>query len=151
MNFNKTRSKVCTRCNIRKPISSFSKQKSKTKTKTYYYKSYCSGCQSKAYRKKNPEKIKEISDRGKQKYRAKRLEMKYELMKHINQECCKYCGFSDVRALSFHHIDTSKKEFEISYGFTHSYGMDLMKKEAEKCDVVCMNCHIILHSKPIGE
>lgn len=123
-------------------MSAFPKRRIKGK---YYYKPYCSNCQSKRYRKKHPEKAKEISQRHKQKYRSKRFEMKLELMKHIGQEKCKDCGFTDARALVFHHRDPDEKEFEISYGFTHNFGMELMKKEAEKCDVLCQNCHTILH------
>lgn len=134
--------KVCTRCDIRKNISSFDSQVVKGKR---YYKPYCSGCKSASYRKRKPEVIKRIAEKGKQKYRAKQLEMKTEILKYIGQEKCKHCGYSDVRALSFHHRNPREKSFEISKGFTHSLSLDSLKKEAEKCDVLCLNCHTIHH------
>lgn len=140
------RSKVCSKCDTRKPISAFCKQRVKG---IYYYKPYCSGCKSKSYRKKHPETIKAIAKKCKEKYNANQLKMKQELMEHIGQTKCKDCGYSDIRALSFHHINPKEKEFNISKGFTHSYGFDLLKKEAEKCDILCMNCHCIKHRKPL--
>ncbi len=140
------RSKVCSRCDIRKPLSAFDKQKVKDK---YYYKPYCSGCKSKAYRLRNPTVIQSIAKKSKQKYRENQLKMKFELMQHIGQLNCKECGYDDIRALSFHHRNPKEKEFQISEGFTHSYGIDLLKSEAEKCDILCLNCHCIIHRKPI--
>ncbi len=138
------RSKVCSRCDNRKPISAFDKQRIKGK---YYYKPYCSGCKSKAWRKRHPDQGKKIAKKSKEKYRANQVIMKKKLFAHIGQDKCKMCGFSDIRALSFHHRNPKEKEFNISKGFTHSYGLDLMKKEAEKCDILCMNCHCIIHRK----
>lgn len=136
------RSKVCSRCDTRKEISAFDKQRVKG---VYYYKPYCSGCKSKAYRQRKPEIIKNIAKKCKQKYRENQLKMKLELMQHINQTECKHCGYNNILALSFHHRNPKEKEFNISKGFTHSYGLDLMKKEVEKCDVLCLNCHCIEH------
>lgn len=134
--------KVCTRCDIRKKTSSFDSQVIKGKR---YYKPYCSGCKSANYRKRKPEITKRIAEKCRQKYRANQLAMKIEILKHVGQETCKKCGYSDVRALSFHHRDQREKSFEISKGFTHSVGIEALKKEAEKCDVLCMNCHTIEH------
>jgi hypothetical protein len=138
----KTKYKICSRCDTRKPLKSFDKQTLKGKT---YYKPYCSACKSKCYREKHPEVRKEIANRGKIKYRQKRFQMKYDLMKSIGQIVCKECGYTDIRALTFHHRDPHKKSFEISYGFTHSYSFDTLLEEVKKCDVLCQNCHTISH------
>ena len=60
---------------------------------------------------------------------------------------CKECGFDGERyfaAIDFHHRDPSQKESAI--------GILLKKKptaeriaELEKCDIMCKNCHTILH------
>jgi hypothetical protein len=145
-NSGNTRYKVCSRCNYRKPIKSFAKQKLKGK---YYYKPYCCACQSSRHKLKHPEVRKSIVDRGKQKYRANQMLMKYELMKSINQTCCKVCNYTDIRALTFHHRIEKDKLFAISYGFTHSYSFKTLLKEAKKCDVLCQNCHSIVNTKVI--
>lgn len=54
---------------------------------------------------------------------------------------CSVCGYCRcVAALEFHHIDRSTKEFAVSHeGCSISYAR--MLKEAEKCVLVCANCH----------
>jgi transcription elongation factor Elf1 len=58
---------------------------------------------------------------------------------------CLICGYNKCqRALSFHHIDPSKKEFDLSTkGLTRSW--DRIKNEIEKCVLVCANCHMEIH------
>lgn len=59
---------------------------------------------------------------------------------------CKICGYNKcIDALDFHHRDPLTKKFSISNKGGHSIG-DL-KKEAEKCDILCANCHREIHSK----
>lgn len=67
-------------------------------------------------------------------------------MLHIAQTACKTCGEQDIRLLCFHHRDPSTKSFAISKGITHYASMARLKTEAEKCDVLCLHCHTILHS-----
>lgn len=58
---------------------------------------------------------------------------------------CKQCGWTgNIAAFAFHHPDPSKKEFGISSAITTNW--EKYWKEAEKCDLLCSNCHMILHS-----
>lgn len=59
--------------------------------------------------------------------------------------CCQICGYcKSKRALSFHHIDPTQKDFGISFrGFTRSW--DKTKTELDKCILLCMNCHMEVH------
>lgn len=59
-------------------------------------------------------------------------------------KCC-ICGYSkSKRALSFHHVDQSQKDFGISdRGFTRSW--EKTRAELDKCILVCMNCHMEIH------
>lgn len=54
---------------------------------------------------------------------------------------CMLCGYSKcIEALEFHHIDPTKKEFGLSHrGFTR--GITIQKREADKCVLLCANCH----------
>lgn len=56
---------------------------------------------------------------------------------------CEKCGYNKcIEALDFHHIDPSQKEFGIS---SNSYSLERMKKEVDKCILVCANCHREIH------
>ena len=54
---------------------------------------------------------------------------------------CQICGYKRcIKALEFHHIDPSTKEFGLSTrGLTRSWAK--IKKEVDKCVLVCANCH----------
>lgn len=61
--------------------------------------------------------------------------------------CCRVCGYSKCyRALEFHHIDPAAKSFSIS-GNRKVMGFDKLNKEAEKCLLVCANCHREIEDK----
>jgi transposase len=57
---------------------------------------------------------------------------------------CQICGYNKCeQALDFHHIDASQKDFDIS---SNSFSFDKMKKEADKCALLCANCHREIHA-----
>lgn len=58
--------------------------------------------------------------------------------------CCQICGYDKcVRALSFHHLDASHKDFTIS-GITKSW--NAIQSELDKCVLLCANCHAEAHA-----
>ncbi|NQU16442.1 MAG: HNH endonuclease [Candidatus Saganbacteria bacterium] len=59
---------------------------------------------------------------------------------------CQICGYNKfVAALEFHHLNETKKSFGISVdGSTRSW--DRIRKEIEKCILVCANCHRAIHA-----
>lgn len=74
------------------------------------------------------------------KFRQKR---KQDLV-NIYGSQCSLCGYHEcIGALEFHHIVPSEKSFSLSTGNCHSLEEDL--KEAEKCLLVCSNCHKEIH------
>lgn len=56
---------------------------------------------------------------------------------------CQRCGFSDYRALQFHHKDDNK-EGTISE-MARSYSWKNLLIEIQKREVLCANCHQIHH------
>lgn len=54
---------------------------------------------------------------------------------------CRICGYNKcVWALDLHHLDPSTKSFGIgAKDYTRSW--DAVKQEADKCILVCANCH----------
>ena len=81
--------------------------------------------------------------------RARRRAVKRELLNYKGSVCIS-CGYDEYDgALHFHHRDPEEKDFQFANrplsedGFT----MDRMRKEADKCDVLCANCHAEVHYK----
>jgi hypothetical protein len=60
-----------------------------------------------------------------------------------NKDQCHRCGFSEECALHAHHVVPSEKSFAISSGNTKAL-QDLVK-EANKCILLCANCHAVIH------
>jgi len=58
---------------------------------------------------------------------------------------CIVCGYNKCqRALSFHHLDQTKKKFALSSrGLTRSWKK--IEDEIKKCVLVCANCHAEIH------
>jgi len=81
------------------------------------------------------------------------LKEKYLQYKGGKCEMCGYC--KSKRALTFHHVDPTQKEFQISGAHTRSW--DSLKSELDKCMLLCMNCHMEEHerldsiSKPVNQ
>jgi len=77
--------------------------------------------------------------------KRRRQRMRVEIREYKGGKCL-ICGYNKcIDALDFHHIDPSKKEF----GFgkkSYSTSMDKLKKEADKCVLVCANCHREIHA-----
>jgi len=59
---------------------------------------------------------------------------------------CAICGYKrSIEALEFHHLDPKKKDFGVSEdGLTRAW--ERVKKEIEKCILICANCHRELHA-----
>lgn len=56
---------------------------------------------------------------------------------------CIRCGYDKcLKALEFHHIDPSQKEFTISNA---NFRLKEASEEIKKCILICANCHRELH------
>ena len=66
--------------------------------------------------------------------------MKSVLVQEAGGQCV-LCGYDrHVRALEFHHIEPSEKRLAISgRGVTHA--LHKLRVEAQKCVLLCANCH----------
>ena len=55
---------------------------------------------------------------------------------------CVKCGYNkNISALEFHHIDETIKAFAIDRRTLSNNSMETILKEAEKCILLCANCH----------
>jgi predicted nucleic acid-binding Zn ribbon protein len=60
--------------------------------------------------------------------------------------CCEKCGYKEcMRSLSFHHIDPTKKTLYLNSNLNKSTPKDLIEKEMENTQLLCMNCHYEEH------
>ena len=61
---------------------------------------------------------------------------------------CEICGkYHNPQELNFHHIDMSKKLFNISNIIREFKSWDLLYKELDKCIISCFDCHHSLHEE----
>jgi len=58
---------------------------------------------------------------------------------------CKACGEDRLVALCFHHREPSDKGFPLNVANLSMYGWDKVEAELDKCDLLCHNCHHVLH------
>lgn len=65
------------------------------------------------------------------------------------QAKCKICQFNKTECLEFHHKNIKEKTHNISEMVLHGFALDKIKKEIEKCDIICRNCHKDIHYKNI--
>ena len=106
---------------------------------------------NKKYYNKNKDKVKDQHNKYKSENKDKILE-KYK--KHHNKisqfvndikskEVCKICHNSNPVVLVFHHRDPTQKDRNVPRLSTKKKVL----KEVSKCDILCDNCHRILHAE----
>jgi hypothetical protein len=70
----------------------------------------------------------------------RRRVVKQKAVELLGNKCCR-CGYNKcLRALHFHHIDPSSKDFGIAdKGATRAWNK--VEAELSKCILLCANCH----------
>lgn len=77
--------------------------------------------------------------------RIRRYRTKLAAIKYLGGEC-KKCGWKgDNAVFQFHHINPDEKEF--TFGNVGNKSWNFLKKELDKCVLLCANCHALEHSK----
>jgi DNA polymerase II large subunit len=81
--------------------------------------------------------------------KIRRFRAKAAAIKLLGGKCIK-CGWTgNQAALQFHHKDPKQKDFII--GNVANKSWDSLKKEMQKCILLCANCHMIEHSTKLGD
>ncbi|MEI6843480.1 MAG: hypothetical protein WCK48_03175 [bacterium] len=81
--------------------------------------------------------------------KIRRFRAKAAAIEYMGGKCSK-CGWhGDQAALQFHHKNSNGKDFAIGNASNKSW--DFIKKEMQKCVLLCANCHMIEHSSKLGE
>lgn len=75
---------------------------------------------------------------------------KKKIMEYAKQRgpiACSICGYDKTfAALDWHHRNPNEKDPSWNRGWNY----ERLKKELDKCDLVCANCHREIHSKEDG-
>lgn len=112
--------KICKRCDTHKPPSDFYLRRDGTNLSPY-----CKPCS-----------VDQTTER------QRKLKMDAVAYKG---GCCNVCKYDKcINALEFHHIDPSQKDFTISQVKSYKFD-DKLKKELDKCTLLCSNCHRETH------
>ncbi len=79
-----------------------------------------------------------------QSVKKRRREIRLKAIEYMGGKCIR-CGYNKyIEVLEFHHKDPKQKLFRIGQrGLTRSW--ERVKREIEKCDLLCANCHREMH------
>jgi len=65
---------------------------------------------------------------------------------------CQTCGYKkNLSALVFHHLDPSKKDMSLDMRTLSNNKLELLLEEADKCILLCHNCHNELHNPTLND
>ena len=134
--------KKCVTCGVKKSEDGFSLNKG-------YRRSKCKACvaeNSRLWRLEHPgyaaaymrEYIKANHATMTERMRAK----KQEIMEWKRSRGCTVCGETEPWVLDMHHLDPTEKEANSAQSAT----LKTFLKEADKCVLVCSNCHRKVHA-----
>jgi len=150
----------CLKCGAYYPIKVFVDGKQRN----FQRRKYCLACSP--LNSHNTRKLEEGRDRNSQ-YKCKfcerdcgtrrkvcpacqtslrRIKIKLKLVEYMGGKC-ERCGWSgSIAAFQFHHKSgiNGNKVFEI--GSSKSKSLESLKKESDKCELLCANCHRIHHA-----
>lgn len=127
---------ICLKCKLSLPMDRFNKNKSK---KTGI-QTYCRECQN-VIDKENYRTSKKTRDRVRANNILARINNRAFVLEYLKTNPCIDCGNNNVLVLQFDHI--VDKKYDISYMTRCSYSTSSIRKEIEKCEVRCANCHLI--------
>lgn len=111
--------KTCPKCKENKPTSEFHKKRNGKG-----FSCYCKICV-----------------RNQTLTRQRKIKQKCIDYKGGKCQCCEYDSY--IGALEFHHLEKNQKEYTIGQNKGRSF--DNLKKELDKCLLVCSNCHREIH------
>lgn len=126
--------RICTKCKKELELENNFSIKNKKKN---WYQCWCKSC-SKIYKNQhylnNKETYLKKARKADDLFRIKWRKFKKTLK-------CEKCGENDQACLDFHHLNKKDKEYSIAQMVIRRMSMNKIKKEIQKCIVLCSNCH----------
>lgn len=80
---------------------------------------------------------------------ASRLRNRDHVFAILEKSCCVDCGEKDPIVLDFDHRDPQTK-YKSVCDCVRDCSLETLKREIEKCDIVCANCHRRRTAKQFG-
>ena len=81
--------------------------------------------------------------------KKRRTQEKKKTLLAMGGNCCVCCGLqyngTNATVFDFHHRVPEEKEFPLSQPGIHGYSCKSVLTEAKKCDIICANCHRMVH------
>jgi len=85
-----------------------------------------------------------------EKYYQRGIERKRKLVEMKGGGCIE-CGYNKcLRSLTFHHREPSTKSFCLTAREIAGFSWESILREANKCDLVCYNCHMEIEDRTRG-
>jgi 5-methylcytosine-specific restriction endonuclease McrA len=112
---------MCPRCSTEKPPEEFYRRRGKDGSSVY-----CKPCTN---------------------------EQTIERQRKFKEQCvaykrgkCERCGYDKyIGSLEFHHKDPTEKDFSVAHARLTSFS-ERVKRELDKCELLCSNCHREVHA-----
>lgn len=134
--------KLCTKCNEKKDVSQFNKNRSRKDG----LQSKCRDCdrgRAKKYFHQNKVKLMTNISRHK---RERVIRDKVFINEYLKNNPCIDCGETNLVVLDFDHVKGQKFN-AVGQLATSGYSIEVIKNEIQKCEVRCANCHRIKTAK----
>ncbi len=129
--------KTCSHCKQILDVELFNWKYKNKGVRSYH----CKEC-SREYLKKHYASNKDYYIKKAKKWNNIRGEEILDLLKdYFSNNSCIDCGESNWIVLEFDHKDRENKFMEVSLMCSGRYSIDKIKKEIQKCEVRCANCH----------
>ena len=137
--------RICARCHVAKPLADFPIKNAARGT----FRSYCQPCcreyGKEHYRNNKPAYLR----RSKARAAIDRPRNRAYVAQYLSTHPCIDCAEADPIVLEFDHRDPANKVTEVGR-LIHSSTPPKLRREIEKCDVRCGNCHRIRTAAQFG-
>ena len=130
--------KICTKCKQELPIENF-RWKNKTEGRRHSQCRDCQKAQEKIHYRESLERRQNVLATA-----QSQKDRNISIVEQYKQLGCQKCGERRQYVLDCHHLQESSKFDNISK-MVKSAGMEQLKKELNKCVVLCSNCHREFH------
>jgi excinuclease UvrABC ATPase subunit len=85
-------------------------------------------------------------DKASQYSKTRRNKIRDIYNEYMKDKTCEHCGYSDKRALVWHHINPALKKNGIIQLINKKHSWNTVLEEINKCICLCHNCHNIIHN-----
>jgi hypothetical protein len=101
----------------------------------------CRECQRKQMQERYANNKENVLAINRQSTQKSQMQAAAFIQEYLSNKYCLDCGENDINVLTFDHV-TGKKKYNISTMISRGYNIETIKRELEKTEIVCFNCHM---------